>query len=91
MFIEKWALTAEKREKLSHQNGKILLGLMERRSVKSIAADIKLSPNEVEHNIDEMLYELYQHSANKSDGLCVEIHGVLAFRVSNMLLYEETH
>ena len=61
MFIEKWALTAEQREKVSHQNGKILLGLTERRSIKSIASDLKLSPNEVEHNIDEMLYELYQH------------------------------
>jgi hypothetical protein len=61
MFIEKWALTAEKREKISHQNGKILLGLMERRSIKSIATDLKLSSDEVEHNIDEMLYELYQH------------------------------
>lgn len=61
MFIEKWALTAEKRETLSRQNGKILLGLIERRSIKSIATDLKLSPDEVEHNIDEMLYELYQH------------------------------
>lgn len=61
MFIEKWALTAEQREKASRQNGKILLGLTERRSIKSIASDLKLSPNEVECNIDEMLYELYQH------------------------------
>ncbi len=61
MFIEKWALTAEQREKVSRQNGKILLGLIERRSIKSIATDLKLSPDEVEHNIDEMLYELYQH------------------------------
>lgn len=61
MFIEKWALTAEQKEKVSRQNGKILLGLIERRSIKSIASDLKLSPNEVEYNIDEMLYELYQH------------------------------
>ncbi len=61
MFIEKWALTAEQREKVSCQNGKILLGLTERHSIKSIATDLKLSPDEVEYNIDEMLYELYQH------------------------------
>ena len=61
MFIEKWALTAEQREKVSRQNSKILLGLTERRSIKSIATDLKLSPDEVEYNIDEMLYELYQH------------------------------
>ncbi len=61
MFIEKWALTAEQREKVSCQSGKILLGLTERRSIKSIATDLKLSPDEVEYNIDEMLYELYQH------------------------------
>lgn len=61
MFIEKWALTAGQREKVSRQNGKILLGLTERRSIKSIATDLKLNSDEVEHNIDEMLYELYQH------------------------------
>ena len=61
MFIEKWALTAEQREKASRQNGKILLGLTERRSIKSIATDLRLNPDEVEYNIDEMLHELYQH------------------------------
>ncbi len=51
-------MTEEEKQKFIEMNGKIILYLVERRSLFDIANKLEMKPWEVDHNIDELLYEL---------------------------------
>lgn len=58
MFKHTFALTSEEKRKVSEMNSKILLWIMEGRSIDYMSRNLNLSPYQIEHNIDEMLYVL---------------------------------
>lgn len=57
-FKQTFMLTEDEKRKVAEMNGKILKWMMEGRSVKYMAQQLKLTPQQVEHNINEMLYDL---------------------------------
>jgi hypothetical protein len=51
-------MTKEEKQKVSEMDGKIMLWILERRSVLYMAQQLNMEPYQVEHNINEMLYNL---------------------------------
>lgn len=51
-------MTEDEKQRFIEANGKTLLYLAERRSLFDMGKKLNLEPWQVNHNIDEMLYEL---------------------------------
>lgn len=60
MFKHTFILSGEDKRKVSEMNSKILLWIMEGRTIAYMSEELNLHPYQVEHNIDEMLYVLRQ-------------------------------
>ena len=58
MLKHVFSMTKEEKQKFIEVNGKTILYLVERRSLFDIANKLDLKPWQVDHNIDELLYEL---------------------------------
>ena len=52
------SMTEEEKQKFIEVNGKTILYLVEQRSLFDMAKKLDLEPWQVDHNIDEPLYEL---------------------------------
>ena len=52
------SMTEEEKQKFIEVNGKTILYLVEQRSLFDMAKKLDLEPWQVDHNIDELLYEL---------------------------------
>ena len=61
MFKKVFNFTEEDKRRFIEVSGKIMLGIAERRSTWDMAKDCNLEPWQVNHNIDEMLYELRKY------------------------------
>ena len=57
-FKKTFALSEEEKLKVAEMTGKIMLWILEGRSVKQMADNLNLTPQQVEYNIDETLYTL---------------------------------
>lgn len=57
-FKETFMLSNEEKKQLSEMNGKIILWILEGRSVGYMSAMLHLSPQQIESNIDETLFIL---------------------------------
>lgn len=57
-FVKTCQMTKEDRRKVSEMTGKIMLWMLEKRSVGYMADKLKIDPWYVEKNIDETLYTL---------------------------------
>jgi hypothetical protein len=51
-------MTEDEKKKFVNTMGITMLGITERRCTYQIAAELKMNPWQVDHNIDEMLYTL---------------------------------
>lgn len=58
MLKQVFSMTEEEKQKFIEVNGKIILYLVERRSLFDMAKKLDLEPWQVDHNVDELLYEL---------------------------------
>ena len=58
MFVKTFMLTEEQKRKVGEMHGKILFWILEGRSIVYMAKQLKLSPREIEENIDQTLYTL---------------------------------
>ena len=58
MFVKTFLLTDEQKQKVSEMDGKIILWILEGRSVGYISDKLNLPPWQIQANIDEMLYIL---------------------------------
>lgn len=58
MLKQVFSMTEEEKQKFIEVNGKTILYLVERRSLFDMAKKLDLEPWQVDHNIDELLYEL---------------------------------
>ena len=57
-FVKTCELTKEDKREISEMTGKIMLWMLEKRSVGYMADKLKIDPWHVEKNIDETLYTL---------------------------------
>ena len=55
-FKQTFMLNNEERKKISEMSGKILMWILEGRSIGYMSEMLHLSPKEIEHNIDEMMF-----------------------------------
>ena len=60
-FKQTFMLNNEERKKISEMNGKVLMWILEGRSIGYISEMLHVSPKEIEHNIDEMMFILMKH------------------------------
>lgn len=58
MLKHVFSMTEEEKQRFIDMNGKIILYLAERRSLFDMAKKLNLEPWQMDHNIDELLYEL---------------------------------
>ena len=58
MFKQFFEMTEEERKRLAEMTGKIMLWIEEGRSIGYMSEKLDLHPQQVEYNIDEMLYVL---------------------------------
>ena len=58
MLKHVFSMTEEEKQKFIEVNGKTILYLAEQRSLFDMAKKLDLEPWQVDHNIDELLYEL---------------------------------
>ena len=58
MFVKTILLTDEQKKKVSEMDGKIILWILEGRSVGYMSDKLNLPPWQIQANIDEMLYIL---------------------------------
>lgn len=58
MFKRTFLLTEEEKHKVSEMSGNIMLWISEGRSIGYMSDKLNLQPWQVEHNIDEMMYDL---------------------------------
>lgn len=58
MLKQVFSMTEEEKQRFIEVNGKTILYLIERRSLFDMAKKFDLEPWQVDHNIDELLYEL---------------------------------
>ena len=58
MLKQIFSMTEEEKQKFIEVNGKTILYLVEQRSLFDMAKKLDLEPWQVDHNIDELLYEL---------------------------------
>lgn len=56
MLFNRFNMTEKDKNRFVEVNGKILLGLEMRDSICDIAKNVDLNPEQVYHNIDEMLF-----------------------------------
>ena len=56
MFVKTCDLTDEDKRIISDNTGKIMLGILNNKTSVCIADQINIQPNELEWNIDEILY-----------------------------------
>lgn len=61
MFVKRNELTENDKSKISEMMGKIVLWMLEERSIGYASKELKLHPNEILENIDETLYEFRKH------------------------------
>lgn len=57
-FKQTFMLNNEEKKQVSEMSGKIILWILEGRSIGYMSEMLHLSPREVERNIDEMLFTL---------------------------------
>ena len=60
-FKQTFLLSNEEKEQLSEMSGKIILWILEGRSVGYMSAMLHLSPQQIESNINETLFLLKKH------------------------------
>lgn len=65
MFVKPLMLNEDQRKDVSEMFGKIMLWILEGRSIWYMANELHLKPYEVQSNIDEMLYILRKQVGNK--------------------------
>lgn len=58
MLKQVFSMTEEEKQKFIEVNGKTILYLVEQRSLFDMAKKLDLEPWQVDHNIDELLYDL---------------------------------
>ena len=58
MFVKTFLLTDEQKKKVSEMDGKIILWILEGRSVGYMSDKLNLPPRQIQATIDEMLYIL---------------------------------
>ena len=58
MLKQVFNMTEEEKQRFIEVTGKTILYLVERRSLFDMAKRLNLEPRQVNHNVDEMLYEL---------------------------------
>lgn len=58
MLKQVFSMTEEEKQRFIEVNGQTILYLIERRSLFDMAKKFDLEPWQVDHNIDELLYEL---------------------------------
>ena len=58
MLKQVFSMNEEEKQKFIEVNGKTILYLVEKRSLFDMAKKLDLEPWQVDHNIDELLYEL---------------------------------
>lgn len=58
MFKETFLLTDEEKRKVSEMCGKIMLWILEGRSIGYMSMELRIPPWQVKRNVDEMLYTL---------------------------------
>ena len=58
MFVKTFLLTDEQKKKVSEMDGKIILWILEGRSVGYMSDKLNLPPWQIQANINEMLYIL---------------------------------
>ena len=58
MLKQVFSMTEEEKQKFIEVHGKTILYLVEQRSLFDMAKKLDLEPWQVDHNIDELLYEL---------------------------------
>ena len=60
-FKQTFMLNNEERKKISEMSGKILMWILEGRSIGYMSEMLHLNPKEIEHNINEMMFILMKH------------------------------
>lgn len=65
MFVKPLMLNEDQRKDVSEMFGKIMLWILEGKSIWYMANELHLKPYEVQSNIDEMLYILRKQVGNK--------------------------
>lgn len=58
IFKHTYLLTDEEKRQVSEMTGKIMLWILEGRSIGYMSKKLNLSPQQIEQNIDAMLYTL---------------------------------
>lgn len=61
IFKQTFMLNEEDKKQVSEMSGKIVLWILEGRSVRYMSEQLSLEPYQVEWNINELLYTLRQH------------------------------
>lgn len=61
MFKRTFMLNEEEKHKVSDMSGKIMLWILEGRSIGYMSEQLNLPPWQIEYNIDETLYTLRKH------------------------------
>ena len=57
-FKQTFMLNNEEKKQVSEMSGKIIMWILEGRSIRYMSEMLHLSPNEIECNIDEMMFIL---------------------------------
>ena len=65
VFKQTFMLNSEENKQVSEMSGKIILWILEGRSLGYMSEMLNLSPSEVECNINEMLFTLMKHVGKK--------------------------
>ena len=60
-FKQTFMLNNEEKKQVSEMSGKIIMWILEGRSIGYMSEMLHLSPNEIECNIDEMMFTLMKH------------------------------
>ena len=60
-FKQTFMLNNEEKKQVSEMSGKIIMWILEGRSIGYMSEMLHLSPNEIECNIDEMMFVLMKH------------------------------
>lgn len=65
VFKQTFMLNSEEKKQVSEMSGKIILWILEGRSLGYMSEMLNLSPSEVESNINETLFTLMKHVGKK--------------------------
>lgn len=58
--LEVCDMNEKEKQKFTEMSGKMMLWMCEKRSIRYMSDKLNLHPDQIEHNIDEMLYTLYK-------------------------------